>query len=285
MYDIHRRDNQVFVREVLRFGPLLLVGALSTLNIVFWITPWMLTLSGLLFAWTIYAAYKRSVLKRFYSNKFRLLWEACQDRLKRFHEALGEAKKRGVPELQDLPKTVEQVAETLYVALRRSDVVVREVMSSEGWLVASGHGTGPLSPDQRAQELYQLADRNIAEYRHHYQSVMAGVERTEAQAVVFTTTLDTLRMRMLGHRLVGRSPEVAHIEFLQAMTEAQMQLDSIDKALDELELTPFPGESTATAEQRQRFLDGLANDAELGEGPPPIPEAAKKRINDGGRGQ
>ncbi|HXH61098.1 MAG TPA: hypothetical protein VNI20_07045, partial [Fimbriimonadaceae bacterium] len=241
MYDIHRRDNQVFTRELLRFGPVSLVIVLGIFNVSFWVTPWLLFSSSLLVAWAIIAAYKRSVPKRFYSNKFRLLWEACQDRLKRFREALTEAKKRGVPELQDLPKTVEQVADTLYIALRRSDVVVHEVVTSEGWLVASRHNPGPPSPDQKAQELYRLADKNIAEYRHHYQSVMAGVERTEAQAVVFTTTLDTLRMRMLGHRLVGRSPEMAHTEFLQAMTEAQMQLDSIDKALDELELTPFPG--------------------------------------------
>jgi len=70
--------------------------------------------------------------------------------------------------------------------------------------------------------------------------VMAGVERTEAQAAVFTTTLDTLRMKMLSYRLVGKETESPTQDFLAALTEARMQLESIDKALDELELTPFP---------------------------------------------
>jgi hypothetical protein len=63
---------------------------------------------------------------------------------------------------------------------------------------------------------------------------------------------------MLGHRLAGKTPELAHTEFLQALTEARMQLDSIDKALDELELTPFPGQSTALEEA----MAALKSDAE-----------------------
>ena len=39
---------------------------------------------------------------------------------------------------------------------------------------------------------------------------------------------------------MGRETETPTQEFLIALTEARMQLDSIDKALDELELTPFP---------------------------------------------
>lgn len=240
MYDIHRRDRQVFVRELLRFGPIYLV---AMVGLVFWFFPSPPTyfFGSLIVGWVIYAAHKRSVPKRFHNAKFLNLWNACCDRLKRFHHAMAEGSKRGVPELQDLPKTVSEVNKTLYVALRRADIVLKEVTASEGWLFATRHEPGPISPDHKAQELYRLADKNIAEYRQNYQKVMAGVERTEAQAVVFTTTLDTLRMRMLGHRLAGSSPELAHTEFLQALTEARMQLDSIDKALDELELTPFPG--------------------------------------------
>jgi hypothetical protein len=169
--------------------------------------------------------------------------------------------------LHDLPVTVQAVGSTLYFALRRADIVVREVTTSEGWLMAVQHHTGPISPDQKAQELYRLADKNIAEYRQHYQTVMSGVERTEAQAAVFTTTLDTLRMRMLGHRLAGRSPELAHTEFLQAMTEARMQLDAIDKALDELELTPFPGTD-------EDWLDSMKSL----DGPPPVPDHLREQL-------
>ena len=267
MYDIHRRDRQVFVRELLRFGPLFLAFVVllaTSLSQSF--VP--LFFGSLLLAWAIVAAYRRSVPKRFYSNKFLLLWQACRDRLKRFHDALDESKKRGVPELHDLPRTVDQVGVTLYSALRRADIVMREVSTSEGWLVMNRFQQGPISPDQKAQELYRLADKNVAEYKQHYQAVMSGVERTEAQAVVFTTTLDTLRLRMLGHRLAGRSPELEHTDFLQALTEARMQLDSIDKALDELELTPFPGGSDP------RSLDSQLNDElrELLSGPPPVPK-------------
>ena len=245
------------------------LGVLSAASPVAWIITclWVLTLNyrrtdslgQRQIRWIVYGAYSTSLKKRFVNRKFQLLWDTCKDRLERFHDAMAESSKSGVPELQDLPKSVDRIGETLYVALRRADIVMDEVATSEGWLMATRSGGGPLSPDQKAQELYRLADKNIAEYRQNYKGVMAGVERTEAQAAVFTTTLDTLRMRMLGHRLVSAGPEVEHTEFLQAMTEAKMQLDSIDKALDELELTPFPG---------------------LDSSPPPIPEAAKEQMRE-----
>ena len=54
------------------------------------------------------------------------------------------------------------------------------------------------------------------------------------------TTLDTLRMKMLGYRLVGRSPEVPSHDFLEALAEARAQLQSIDTALEELDLGHYP---------------------------------------------
>lgn len=283
MYDIHKRDRQVFVRELLRPGPLFLAFVVGAFNIGFFFSPPLFVFGSAFIAWAIVAAHRRSIPKRFYNNKFLLIWNACSDRLKRFHEALAEAKKHGVPELQDLPKTVEAVGETLYIALRRADIVLREIVTSEGWLMAVHHNTGPISPDQKAQELYRLADKNIAEYRQHYKSVMGGVERTEAQAAVFTTTLDTLRMRMLGHRLAGRSPELAHTEFLQAMTEARMQLDSIDKALDELELTPFPGGGESWMETFKSAAEMELDSEPLERTPPPIPDSLRQQLQQASR--
>ncbi len=280
-YDITRRDRQVFTRELVRFGPMFLFVVVAAFNIGFFFSPPLFVFGGALVAWTIIAAHKRSVPKRFYNTKFLMMWTACKDRLQRFHAALAEAKKQGVPELQDLPRTVESVGETLYVALRRADIVLREVTTSEGWLMAVQHHGGPISPDQKAQELYRLADKNIAEYRQNYKLVMSGVERTEAQAAVFTTTLDTLRMRMLGHRLAGRSPELAHTEFLQAMTEARMQLDSIDKALDELELTPFPGTDSDWLESMKSIAEKEL-DSVLPSTPPPIPDALREQLKSAG---
>ena len=262
MYDIKRRDKKVFMRELFRFGRLFpALVTLMVIGITNFAMPWPI-IGGAALAWIVYGAYATSVKKRFVNRKFQLLWDACKDRLERFHDAMAESSKSGVPELQDLPKSVDRIGETLYVALRRADIVMDEVRTSEGWLMATKSGGGPISPDQKAQELYRLADKNIAEYRQNYQGVLAGVERTEAQAAVFTTTLDTLRMRMLGHRLIAAGPEVEHTEFMQAMTEAKMQLDAIDKALDELELTPFPGTESS---------------------PPPIPEAAKEEIREKGQ--
>lgn len=281
MYDIERRDKKVLVRELLRparvFWALVAVSVVATTGFAM---PWPI-IAGAALCWLVFSAHKSSLKKRFINRKFQLLWEACKDRLERFHDAMAESSKRGVPELQDLPKSVTQVGDTLYIALRRADIVVDEVTNSEGWLHATRNHGGPISPDQKAQELYRMADKNIAEYRQNYQGVIAGVERTEAQAAVFTTTLDTLRMRMLGHRLTTAGPEIEHTEFMQAMTEAKMQLDSIDKALDELELTPFPGIEQAIIEGRMADVDESPPlVSEMPSEPPPIPEDAKKQLKE-----
>ncbi|MBS1713862.1 MAG: hypothetical protein JST30_05945 [Armatimonadetes bacterium] len=263
MEEIRRRDRAVFLKELFSFGKLvqILVGLLVSAGLVSlfhlggtWLTLVALGMTSAL----VWSAWDASKTKRFVNSKFQLIWTACQERQRRFHHALGQLSKRGIADLQELPRTIEGVSQELYVALRRADIVAHEVANSEGWLVANPRIGQPMSPDRQAQELYRIADKNIAEYRQHYLNVMGGVERTEAQAAVFTTTLDTLRMKMLGYRLVGRDLEAPTHEFLAALTEARMQLDSIDKALDELELTPFP--TTVTL---------------VPDGPPPVPSHLK----------
>jgi hypothetical protein len=139
-----------------------------------------------------------------------------------------------------MPATIREVAQGLYLALRRADIISHEVESSEKGL----YNTPPVweapSRDAQSKELYRLADKNIAEYRAQFAGVMAGVQRTEAQSAVFMTTLDTLRMKMIGYRLVGRSPELASHDFLEALAEARAQLQSIDTALEELDLGHYP---------------------------------------------
>jgi len=245
MDEIRRRDRAVFLKELFSFSKLfqILVGLLGTAGLVSLMHlggVWVVVIGLFVTAALVWSAWDASKTKRFINAKFQLIWSACQERQRRFHHALRQLSKKGVADLQELPRTIEGVANELYVALRRADMVAHEVANSEGWLVAKPRVGQPMSPDKQAQELYRIADKNIAEYRQHYLNVMGGVERTEAQAAVFTTTLDTLRMKMLGYRLVGRDLEAPTHEFLAALTEARMQLDSIDKALDELELTPFP---------------------------------------------
>ncbi|MBL8064299.1 MAG: hypothetical protein JNM34_00420 [Chthonomonadaceae bacterium] len=270
MDDITKRDRLLFTRELFTFWRIVLYGAILTVIGIPWIrgsgtsiVPLCVTSAVLLAASTM-TAWDRSKEKRFKSERFRLIWRACQERQKRFHQGLRAVSKRGIAELQELPQTIDAIGVDLYCALRRADNVATEVVASEGWLIAQPPTGQAMSPDRQAQELYKLADKNIAEYRQHYQSVMAGVERTEAQIAVYTTTLDTLRMKMLGYRLVGKDTESPTQEFLAALTEARMQLDSIDKALDELELTPFP--------RTYSTIPGLQA------GPPPLPDHVQELV-------
>ena len=82
---------------------------------------------------------------------------------------------------------------------------------------------------------------------------MAGVHRAEAQSAVFMTTLDTLRMKMIGHRLVGKNPEMSTMEFLEALGEAKLQLKAIDQALEDLDFSQMPKMIAAVPDElRQR---------------------------------
>jgi hypothetical protein len=186
-------------------------------------------------------ALDRSKMKRFDNKRFAGLWTSIQERQRRFHDAIKASRKANIAEFSELPKTIDSVAESLYLALRRADIVSSEVIKSEG---ALGHQfpvhTHNVGNDPQAKELFRIADKNIAEYRSNFGAVMASVQRTEAQAAVFSTTLDNVRLKMLGYRLTGKQPSMSSQEFLETIAETKMQLRSIDMALDELELTPFP---------------------------------------------
>jgi len=54
------------------------------------------------------------------------------------------------------------------------------------------------------------------------------------------TTLDNLRVKMLGYRLIGKNPSLSSEEFLSVLAEARAQLSAIDRALDELDLSHYP---------------------------------------------
>jgi hypothetical protein len=209
-------------------------------------------------------AWQASETRRFYNQHMKALWTGCLDRLARFHEVQKRAKNTGVADLREMPKTIENVAQAVYRALRKADIVAHEIASSEAGLAPVVPTSQRISTDAQSQELFQVADRNIAEYRQGLEAVMAGVQRSEAQAAVFMTTLDTLRMKMLGHRLVGRSPELPSHEFLAAIAEAKLQLESIDKALDELDLSIYP-----------------KSIAVIRTGPPPLPTEVEEQHLEG----
>lgn len=243
MDDVARLDLKLFLKELL--SPLRLIVFLVAL-VFLWTLPFGPALAVRLFltafALVFWASqcYSASVSKRFISKRYSAMWNGCRDRLSRFEEVLKKLRKDQIANLSEMPETIRRVGDSIYRALRRADVIAAEVEKSERDL----HNAPPVmhlpSSDPQSQELYRIADKNIAEYKTQFAGVMAGVHRTEAQSAVFMTTLDTLRMKMLGYRLVGKAPELSSDDFLVALAEARAQLQSIDTALEELDLGHYP---------------------------------------------
>lgn len=242
MDDVQRQDRRLFIRELFEPGRLLVSAlaiagsALIGSNAV----PWFYGFIPVVAGWMGWTAYQASIRRRFLDKKYLAFWNGCKERLAKLEEVMKGLRKEQIADLKEIPRNVNAVADALYHALRRADMIAHEVAKTERGLYSQPPVWTPPSNDAQAKELYRIADKNIAEYRHHFAGVMAGVQRTEAQSAVFMTTLDTLRMKMIGYRLAGRSPEVSSLEFLQALSEAKLQLQAIDQALDELDLSQFP---------------------------------------------
>ncbi len=243
MEDIRRQDMRLFLKELRTPGRIviyLLAIAFIYAGVSGDMPPTFYTVlvSGLLIATA--TAWSGAVKKRFHNKRMESLWNGCQDRLSRFEEVLRRMRKDQIAELREMPRTIRGVAKSLYAALRRADIIAEEVAATESGMLAQPPVWQAAARDPQSKELYRIADKNIAEYRSHFAGVMAGVQRTEAQSAVFMTTLDTLRMKMIGYRLVGRSPELSSGEFLDALAEARAQLQAIDTALEELDLGHYP---------------------------------------------
>jgi hypothetical protein len=266
MDDIRRADMRLFLKELAQPSRLLLLVPIL-IFLYLWAaegadrTPYnRLALMAALPCLLLYgtSAWSASVRRRFQNARMRALWRGCEDRLTRFEEVLKRMRRDQVADLREMPQTIRNVGQSLYAALRRADWISQEVQASERNLYSSPPSWTPAAQDAQSVELYRIADKNIAEYRTQFAGVMAGVERTEAQSAVFMTTLDSLRMKMIGHRLVGRSPDLSSHEFLSALAEARAQLQAIDHALDELDLSHYPKSIAAV-------------------GPPPVPEDALRQ--------
>lgn len=285
MEDIKRRDTQVFVRRL--FSARLVVGAivfgifaLATVQDHAWGRFLVVALSATLaMVWHAWSSYRNSHEDRFHDHRLRDQWKHCEDRVRRLSASLKELRKANVADLEELPKNVDRLAADIYIALRRADLVMYEAEKSEGRLTQPKTVSLPNLPDKQAQDLLRQADRNIAEYNAHMQKLMATVQRTEAQVMVFITTLDSLRARMLHYKASPRPAEVDNQEFMAAIREAKMQFDAIDMALEEIDapLTsmPLPENTTEEAPIRQN-LGSL--------GPPPVPGHLTGRPNLGSLG-
>lgn len=241
MDDVRRQDRRLFLRELLEPGRLLVSAlAITAAVMIASSVHWFYAVPVIVAGWWAGTAYQASVRKRFLDKRFQAFWMGCQERLEKLENVMKAMRREQVADLKEVPRTVRSVADALYHALRRADMIAHEVQKTERGLYQQPPVWSTPSNDAQAKELYRIADKNIAEYRFHFSGVMAGVQRTEAQSAVFMTTVDTLRMKMIGYRLAGRSPEVSSIEFLQALSEAKLQLQAIDQALDELDLSNFP---------------------------------------------
>ena len=242
MDEIRKQDMRLFFRELL--SPLRL-GATTALVVIILAASTSIGAKALPFALIVVLmssiwAWTEAEKRRFLNKRSHSLWLGCQDRLARFEEVLKKMRREQVAALNEMPNTIRNVSASLYVALRRADLISHEVQLSEKGLYSEPPAWINPSSDPQSQELYRIADKNIAEYRAQFAGVMAGVQRTEAQCAVYMTTLDTLRMKMIGYRLVGKSPEMSSQDFLEALAEARAQLQSIDTALDELDLGHYP---------------------------------------------
>lgn len=174
--------------------------------------------------------------KRFKNPEHRQLWELIRDRLNRFRAALNRAPDPIRNGLHEMPKTIERTARHLYVSLRKADLVKQEINRSEGKFGISAMPFRMTSEDRQTSEMYMLADKNVAEYRKYYEAVIARVTRTEGQCAVFVSALDSLRVQLLAYRLGSDEAELSREDFLSTMAEVKGQLESINRALDELDI-------------------------------------------------
>jgi membrane glycosyltransferase len=247
MEDIRRQDQKLFFQELKRPIRLVSIAAaiwfaaaqLPQMPLLVWLVSPGLLLAAVT-AISVVTAYRAAISKRFHNKRFEALWNGCRDRFERFEQVLRSMRNDQIADLKEMNRTIKRVAESLYVALRRADSIANEIQKTEQGIYSQPPVWQSPSDDAQAKELYRLADKNIAEYRQQFAGVMAGVQRTEAQTAVFMTTLDTLRMKMIGHRLVGRAPEMSSHDFLEALAEARVQLTAIDTALEELDFSQFP---------------------------------------------
>lgn len=268
MEDIRREDRRLFLKELATpfrvittafFSVVVYALLLASQNHYDNSIPWP-AFMGAVFVIFVSAclAWNVSMQHRFRNKQMQALWSGCEERLRRFDEVLKRMRKDQVADLHEMPRTIHEVGEALYLALRRADMIADEVHASERGMYSQPPVWEVKAHDPQSKELYRLADKNIAEYRAQFAGVLAGVERTEAQSAVFMTTLDTLRMKMLGYRLVGRSPELSSHDFLEALAEARAQLQAIDTALEELDLGHYPKNISVV--------------------PPPIPEDVQAKL-------
>lgn len=206
--------------------------------------------------------------KRFAHARFRHLWEVATDRRQRLQEAVRGVREAKIAQLSEVVSTMESVYQSLYRSLRHADIVLEEIAKTEKGMhevPLSRSQAGPGDRDPDLQDLFQLADKNVSEYRHRMHGLQKDVRRTEAQAEVFITTLDSLRVQMLGLRLSDAQSAMNQGAFVRALSDAREQLHEVERALNDLDFA-------RTAAQHELDLDSLMQGSQQ---PPPLPQDAR----------
>jgi len=186
-------------------------------------------------AWLISADHLKDQY-RFDFAPYGHLWKTVTDRFVRFERAYGRSPRVVKETLSDTPDSIRRLMDSIYMALRRADQVRTLVAESEphvGMFLPSLDV--PQAMDEQAQVLYGVAQRNKEDYRRHYQKLMGGVERTEAQVAVLVSSLDSLRLKMLDYRVTGGKVEMHSSDLLSRLESYRTEFHALEKAVDEIE--------------------------------------------------
>jgi hypothetical protein len=257
--EIVKQDQQRFWRGLAPGGIVAVIG-ISTL---FWIAaqlgyfggPLFIVFMGfilLFFSMYILSKAKRLRAMPFRNPRYAAMWKDIEERYSRFKKVMKQNRQRIHLQMSEMPATIDRVRQSVYFALRRSENVLAELAKSEGDLPTAFVSWEHRTKDPQATELFKAADINLAEYRESLQQVFSGVHRAEAQAAVFVTTLDSLRIKLLGYQLVGKRTEADSMELLEALQEAKIQLQAIDTALDELDFSMMPKQIAAIQPNKEQ---------------------------------
>ncbi len=235
LHEIKRRNLTVFLVRLIKFIWLPILIA------IFAPQPWGWIAAAALCAAFVPGQWVKSKRDRFYNSRFYHLWKTCQERDRSLSDALRGLKKSQALEFFELPKTIQSVAESLYYALRRADIVMHELQKSEGMRMSGSPAAGRNIYDEEAVSLYKQAAQRDREYSQHLSQILGSVEQAEGQAALYISSLDSLRVQVLKHRLGSRLIRDGENsrELQESLGEAKMMLDAIDKALDELDASPF----------------------------------------------
>jgi hypothetical protein len=209
-------------------------------------------------------AYLRTKKFPFESTQILHVWNDAKDRISRLEAAIREQKKVLGVDMSDILTTVRRVHQSLFNALRNADDLADELTKSERSIgpIANAPPAAPIAGSgPETNRLLQIAEKQRAEYLKTHNSLHDSVSRTIAEARVFVNTLDNVRIRLLGYRMVNMSDDFGREEFLHSLTEVKTSLDSMDKSLGEINLDPFglytnkfsiQKESAAIPEEPQR---------------------------------